>query len=89
MKRELIITSLGLMFSYPVLADIPANELEQLKNQYAPVIQQLKENPPNITKELDAVNDKDIQVAATEPKNVTLDFSQPDFDAILKNHSNH
>lgn len=84
MKRELIITSLGLIFSYPVLADIPANELEQLKSQYAPVIQQLKENPPDITKELEAVNEKDIQAAATEPKNVTLDFSQPNIKNIYQ-----
>ena len=82
MKCKLIITSLGLMFSYPVLADIPANELEQLKNQYAPIIQRLKENPPDITKELEAVNDKDIQAAAIEPKQATLDFSQLNFDSF-------
>lgn len=84
MKRKLITTSLGLMFSYPVLADIPDIELEQLKNQYAPVIQRLKENPPDMTKELEAVNDKDIQIAATEPKNVILDFSQPDLQNIYQ-----
>lgn len=89
MKRELIITSLGLMFSYPVLADISVNDIEQLKLQHAPAIQQLKENPPDIMRELQAVNDKDIQTAAIEPKNIILDFSHPDFDAIQKEYSNH
>lgn len=74
MKRDLIITSLGLMFSYPVLANIPVNEIEQLKNQYAAVIQQLKENPPDINKELKNISDDEIKKAAEFPRDITFDF---------------
>lgn len=90
MKNKLVIFILGWLFSCAALAENNSNDslseeqLELLKQTYAPVIQQLKENPPDITDVLQTLNNNDIQEATTEPKQITLDFVYPDFDILLQ-----
>lgn len=74
MKNKLTMVGFFLFFCPAFTkAELSIKQIEQLKQEHAPVIQQLKENPPDVTNALQALNNNDIQETTTEPNQVPLD----------------